>query len=52
MTWTRRERSFADLDLYNQMLAAIETAAHLDLLVAQGRLTATDTDGVRRYDSA
>lgn len=48
LTWTRRERPFADLDPFNQMLAVTETAAHLDLLVAQGRLAATDT-GVRRY---
>jgi glyoxylase-like metal-dependent hydrolase (beta-lactamase superfamily II) len=52
LTWTRRERPFADLDLFNQMLAVAETAAHLDLLVAQGRLKATDADGVRRYDPA
>ncbi|MDM4719688.1 MBL fold metallo-hydrolase [Micromonospora sp. WMMA1363] len=52
LTWTRRERSFADLDLFNQMLAVAETAAHLDLLVAQGRLKVADADGVRRYDAA
>lgn len=52
LTWTRRERSFADLDLFNQMLAVAETAAHLDLLVAQGRLKATDADAVRRYHPA
>jgi glyoxylase-like metal-dependent hydrolase (beta-lactamase superfamily II) len=49
LTWTRRRKAFADLDPFNQMLAVSETAAHLDLLVAQGRLTATDVDGVRRY---
>ncbi|MFE9693665.1 MBL fold metallo-hydrolase [Micromonospora sp. NPDC005806] len=52
LTWTRRERSFGDLDLFNQMLAVAETAAHLDLLVAQGRLKATDADGMRRYGPA
>lgn len=52
LTWTRRERAFADLDLFNQMLAVTETAAHLDLLVAQGRLKAADVDGVRRYAPA
>jgi glyoxylase-like metal-dependent hydrolase (beta-lactamase superfamily II) len=52
LTWTRRGRRFADLDLFNQMLAVTETAAHLDLLVAQGRLAATDVDGVRRYGLA
>ncbi len=49
LTWTRRARSFADLDPFNQMLAVTETAAHLDLLVAQGRLKATEVDGIRRY---
>ncbi|WP_238006502.1 MBL fold metallo-hydrolase [Dactylosporangium sp. AC04546] len=52
LTWTRRQRSFTDLDLFNQMLAVTETAAHLDVLVVQGRLKATDADGVRRYDPA
>jgi glyoxylase-like metal-dependent hydrolase (beta-lactamase superfamily II) len=49
LAWTRRSRPFGTLDLFNQMLAVIETGAHLDLLVAQGRLTATETDGSRRY---
>jgi glyoxylase-like metal-dependent hydrolase (beta-lactamase superfamily II) len=50
ITWTRRARAFADLDQFNQMLAVTETAAHLDVLVAQGRLTAsTDDHGVCRY---
>ncbi len=49
LTWTRRHKAFADLDEFNQMLAVSETGAHLDLLVAQGRLTADDRDGVRRY---
>ncbi|HEX6872077.1 MAG TPA: hypothetical protein VF163_13345, partial [Micromonosporaceae bacterium] len=52
LTWTRRERLFGELDLSNQMLAVTETAAHLDLLVAQGRLRADEVDGVRRYHLA
>ena len=44
LTWTRRERAFADLDLFNQTLATLETRAHLELLVARGRAT-TDHDG-------
>ncbi len=52
LTWTRRQTPFADLDPFNQMLAVAETAAHLDLLVAQGRLKATETDAVRRYGDA
>jgi glyoxylase-like metal-dependent hydrolase (beta-lactamase superfamily II) len=51
LTWTRRERKLADLDPFNQMLAVAETAAHLDLLVAQGRLRASETEGVRFYQS-
>jgi hypothetical protein len=49
MTWTRRRRSFGELDRQNQMLSVMETAAHLDLLVTQGRLGAADVDGVRFY---
>jgi glyoxylase-like metal-dependent hydrolase (beta-lactamase superfamily II) len=49
LTWTRRHRSFTELDEFNQMLAVGEAGAHLDLAVAQGRLTATDPGGVRRY---
>jgi hypothetical protein len=43
--WTRRERAFDDLDPFNQMLAVNETAAHLDVLVRQGRLTTRDEPG-------
>jgi glyoxylase-like metal-dependent hydrolase (beta-lactamase superfamily II) len=49
LTWTRRHRRFAELDLFNQMLAVSETAAHLDLLVARGVLTVTDEDGTFVY---
>jgi glyoxylase-like metal-dependent hydrolase (beta-lactamase superfamily II) len=52
LTWTRRERKLADLDPFNQMLAIGETAAHLDLLVAQGRLRMTDVDGVWHYQQS
>ena len=38
LRWTRRERPFDDLDPFNQMMAVMETAAHLDVLVRQGRL--------------
>lgn len=47
--WTRRERSFSDLDVLNQVLAVGETGAHLDLLVARGRLDRSVVDGVARY---
>jgi glyoxylase-like metal-dependent hydrolase (beta-lactamase superfamily II) len=47
--WTRRERALGELDPFNQMLAVIETGAHLDLLAAQGRLVREEVDGVLRY---
>ncbi len=39
LRWTRRERKFAELDIFNQMLAVMETKFHLALLCIQGRLT-------------
>jgi glyoxylase-like metal-dependent hydrolase (beta-lactamase superfamily II) len=49
VTWTRRERTLAELDTFNKFLAVCETGAHLQLLVAQGRATMTERDGVRYY---
>ena len=49
VTWTRRERTLAELDTFNQFIAVCETGAHLDLLVAQGRATRELRDGVRHY---
>jgi hypothetical protein len=49
LKWTRREKTLDELDTFNQMLAVTETAAHLTLLVAQGRVRVADVDGVRRY---
>ena len=51
LTWTRRERHFDDLDPFNQMMAVMETGAHLDVLVRQGRLRESVTGGVVWYDS-
>ncbi|HYG93621.1 MAG TPA: MBL fold metallo-hydrolase [Nocardioides sp.] len=46
--WTRHETPFDELDLFNRGMAAMETKAHLDLLVARGQAAATDhPDGVR-----
>ncbi|MGH3491693.1 MAG: MBL fold metallo-hydrolase [Sciscionella sp.] len=47
--WTRRGRRFVELDLFNQLLATGETAAHLDLLVARGELEAVAGDPVVEY---
>jgi glyoxylase-like metal-dependent hydrolase (beta-lactamase superfamily II) len=49
LPWTRRGRRFADLDPFNQMLATMETAVHLDLLAAQGRVTRTVTEELITY---
>jgi glyoxylase-like metal-dependent hydrolase (beta-lactamase superfamily II) len=49
VTWTRRERTFTELDMFNQFLATCETGAHLDLLVAQDRATLEIRDDVRHY---
>lgn len=49
LTWTRRSIPFSDLDDFNRMLAVAETVAHLDLLVARGRLERTEDAGVSRY---
>jgi glyoxylase-like metal-dependent hydrolase (beta-lactamase superfamily II) len=49
LTWTRRERRFDDLDVFNQMLATTETRAHLEVLVGQGRLRSAQENGVVVY---
>ena len=41
LSWTRRARRLAELDEHNQLLAVLETMAHLDVLVTRRRLTAT-----------
>jgi len=46
LPWTRHQHRFETLDVFNQSLAAIETLAHLDVLVARGQATrTTDPDG-------
>jgi glyoxylase-like metal-dependent hydrolase (beta-lactamase superfamily II) len=51
--WTRKRRSFADLDLINQILATGETSAHLEVLATRGQLTRhTSADGTDRYRPA
>ncbi|RRO19918.1 MBL fold metallo-hydrolase [Saccharopolyspora rhizosphaerae] len=49
LTWTRRERAFDELDVFNQMMAVLETAAHLDVLVLQDELGAQRVEGVVHY---
>jgi glyoxylase-like metal-dependent hydrolase (beta-lactamase superfamily II) len=50
LRWTRRERNFDELDPFNQVLAVSETAAHLVLLLAQGRIRHVVEDGLNKYD--
>jgi len=38
------------MDPFNQMLAVIETRAHLELLAAQARLVSSTRDGVVYYE--
>jgi glyoxylase-like metal-dependent hydrolase (beta-lactamase superfamily II) len=49
LRWTRRERSFDELDLFNQVLAVNETLAHLVVLGAQGRADVAEADGVEFF---
>ena len=51
--WTRRHRAFGDLDLFSQLLAVNETAAHLDVLALRGELThEVSADGTDLYQVA
>jgi glyoxylase-like metal-dependent hydrolase (beta-lactamase superfamily II) len=48
--WTRHEHPYADLDTFNQGMATMETRAHLELLVARGRVRRDEgADGVVTY---
>lgn len=48
--WTGRGIPFNRLDPFNMMLAVLETAAHLELLVAMGRLGAYSREGYRCFE--
>jgi hypothetical protein len=48
LTWTRRRRSFDELDSFNRMIATCETIAHLDVLVERGQARVENVpDGAR-----
>lgn len=49
LPWTRRQTAFDDLDEFNQTLAVWETAAHLELLHARGRLVRATSDDAITY---
>jgi glyoxylase-like metal-dependent hydrolase (beta-lactamase superfamily II) len=47
LPWTRHDHHFDTLDAFSRGMAAMETKAHLELLVARGQATATDApDGI------
>jgi glyoxylase-like metal-dependent hydrolase (beta-lactamase superfamily II) len=49
LAWTSRHRHFDELDVFNQMLAVLEAAAHLDLLAERGLIVRELVDGVAHY---
>lgn len=47
LPWTRHDRAFSELGVFDQALATMETKAHLELLVARDQVSRTDhVDGV------
>jgi glyoxylase-like metal-dependent hydrolase (beta-lactamase superfamily II) len=50
LAWTRHERALDELDPRHQMMAVSETAAHLDVLTLEGKLTrALSAEGTETY---
>ena len=49
LTWTRRHRTFDELDIFNQSLAIFETMAHLRVLVERGLRTEATVDGIAYF---
>lgn len=49
LPWTRHARKYSELGPFDAGLAVMETHAHLELLVAQGRARRVTTDGVDGY---
>jgi glyoxylase-like metal-dependent hydrolase (beta-lactamase superfamily II) len=52
LTWTRHERTFESLNLFNRMLATTETITHLELLAVRGAVARTDDGETVVYDRA
>lgn len=53
LSWTRKSRALVELTVFNQMLAILETKAHLDVLMDRGRIVGgEDAEGVERYQPA
>jgi glyoxylase-like metal-dependent hydrolase (beta-lactamase superfamily II) len=49
LPWTRRERRFDELDLFNRYLAVNESIAHLELLRTQGTISRREVGGTYLY---
>jgi glyoxylase-like metal-dependent hydrolase (beta-lactamase superfamily II) len=49
LSWTRRDRRLDELDPFDAVLAVLETAAHLDVLVERGAVGAVERDGICCY---
>jgi glyoxylase-like metal-dependent hydrolase (beta-lactamase superfamily II) len=49
LPWTRRNRTYEELDLGNKLLALTEAVAHLELLAVQGTIAAEDRGDLRLY---
>ena len=49
LKWTRREHKLEDLDPFNAMLAVLEVSAHLEVLVTQGRVKESISEGISTY---
>jgi glyoxylase-like metal-dependent hydrolase (beta-lactamase superfamily II) len=49
LPWTRRERRFDELDLFNRYLAVNESIAHLELLRTQGTISRRKVGGTYLY---
>lgn len=45
LPWTRREKAFTELSLFNRLLAVWETLAHLELLLSRGAVEMADAGG-------
>jgi glyoxylase-like metal-dependent hydrolase (beta-lactamase superfamily II) len=52
LAWTRHRRRLADMDPFNEMLAVLETSAHLQVLAERSLVLCEVVSGVRRYRCA
>lgn len=52
LAWTRRLRTFDELDTFNQMMAVHETVAHLEVLTERGWLTRSVVEGIVHFARA